>query len=222
MKRFYVVVPKTIADRQIHLLNNSVYSSYDKLKTVGSQNQFYVIGFNAKSKSQAPEVYKRFQIMDRDEIKAYLAGPFEATYSVPNPEPVLNTLGDNLGFGFDGKKKSIVIPDPVANPITDHDLYLDKAYALQGGGLYIHEGFTILDSVIAQVVDVDGNYSPPGTVLGQYLDWFVAPKKYIVATTGHDVSHLPANVYLRIKYESKQTQTAPVKGFVNYQIYEIQ
>lgn len=126
----------------------------------------------------------------------------------------------SLLFVFNGSKSYAEIP---AGETGFADIYIDPAkwhYGAMCNGLkLIKAGANPGDSVKIQCVDLDNITGlGAGTVLGEYVDWYVDPGEADEATTEYgDI--IPPYFYMRIAYTN--TGQSPVKIYANWVLHAL-
>lgn len=117
---------------------------------------------------------------------------------------------------FNGQGKIAVA---TKNSTTDIDLLVSTEHIINGGIIYCDKS-VVGDYFQCQVVDKDGVYAAPGTVLAQWMtNWPVVPSQSVNIKI-EQVGQVPAGVYLRVKYTSIGT-TDDVKVLIGYRLYKV-
>jgi hypothetical protein len=108
-----------------------------------------------------------------------------------------------------------------ANTTTNIDFKLNDDCFLWGGK-FSCVGAVFGDTCSLQVVDVDGVYTPAGTVINNpVINWPMSGVDGLQfdLTVGHCPKKMPGNLYLRAIYTS--TGSTPVKIAIGYCIFKI-
>lgn len=113
---------------------------------------------------------------------------------------------------FDGRAANKII---TAGQTDYVDYLVSDQMLINGGMVYFHNGVAG-DTFTCQVIDKDGIYAPPGTVLNQWItDWNVFPNTKQDLTTPQAGTIYPG-LYLRLNYTS--TGGTDVHVLINYKL----